>query len=75
MIPLNELKEITNNFGRNVHVGDGSYGKVYYGILKNGKDAAIRKPYECAQSNEAFWTQVGFNLDEEQTLTTNVSFV
>ncbi|XP_031393387.1 pto-interacting protein 1-like isoform X2 [Punica granatum] len=57
-IPLDELKEITNNFGKDAHIGEGPYGKVYKGILKNGKDAAIKKLYECAQSDDAFRVQI-----------------
>ncbi|KAK1632306.1 hypothetical protein QYE76_006621 [Lolium multiflorum] len=42
-IPLDELKEKTNNFGPEALIGEGSYGRVYYAILDSGKHVAIKK--------------------------------
>ncbi|TKY52416.1 Pto-interacting protein 1 [Spatholobus suberectus] len=33
-IPADELKEVTDNFGQDSLIGEGSYGRVYYGVLK-----------------------------------------
>jgi pto-interacting protein 1 len=43
VIPLEELRGATENFGSSTFVGEGSYGRVYRGKLKNGRDAAIKK--------------------------------
>ncbi|KAK9218021.1 hypothetical protein WN943_006655 [Citrus x changshan-huyou] len=42
-LPLDELKEKTNNFGSKALFGEGSYGRVYYANLKNGKAMAVKK--------------------------------
>ncbi|CAL5393590.1 unnamed protein product [Camellia sinensis] len=42
-IPVDELKEITDNFGTKALIGEGSYGRVYCGLLKSGQAAAIKK--------------------------------
>eukprot|EP00249_Psilotum_nudum_P020153 c27579_g2_i1 orf=295-1392(-) len=42
-IPLEELKEITDSFGPKSLIGEGSYGRVYHGVLRNGQAAAIKK--------------------------------
>ncbi|PPD67146.1 hypothetical protein GOBAR_DD35972 [Gossypium barbadense] len=39
---LEELKEATNNFDSSAFLGEGSYGKIYKGLLKNGTQVAIR---------------------------------
>jgi len=57
-IPVEELKEITDNFGTNALIGEGSYGRVYYGILKNGKATAIKKLDASKQPDQEFQAQV-----------------
>ncbi|CAO2827200.1 unnamed protein product [Amaranthus hypochondriacus] len=57
-IPLDELWEITENYGSNALIGEGSYGKVYYGVLKNGLSAAIKKLDASKQPNDEFLAQV-----------------
>ncbi|KAF6162376.1 hypothetical protein GIB67_012524 [Kingdonia uniflora] len=42
-LPLDELKEKTDNFGSKSLVGEGSYGRVYLGTSSTGKDMAIKK--------------------------------
>lgn len=39
-IPLPDLETATNNFSRNI--GKGSFGPVYYGKLKDGKEVAVK---------------------------------
>ncbi|XP_022890476.1 pto-interacting protein 1-like [Olea europaea var. sylvestris] len=57
-IPGDELKEITDNFGSDSLIGEGSYGRVYYGILKNGRAAAIKKLDASKQPDDEFLAQV-----------------
>lgn len=54
------LKERTNNFESKYLVGEGSYGRVYYAVLNDGKQISIKKldlPQET-ESNNDFLTQV-----------------
>ncbi|OIW17450.1 hypothetical protein TanjilG_22562 [Lupinus angustifolius] len=57
-ISLDELKEITENFGDISLIGEGSYGRVYYGVLKSGQHAAIKKLDASKQPDEEFLAQV-----------------
>jgi len=57
-IPVDELKEITDNFGTKALIGEGSYGRVYYGVLKNGKTTAIKKLDASKQPDQEFLSQV-----------------
>ncbi|KAK8954173.1 Pto-interacting protein 1 [Platanthera zijinensis] len=58
VIPVEEIKNITDNFGNNSLIGEGSYGRVYYGILKNGKAAALKKLDASKQPDQEFLSQV-----------------
>lgn len=58
LIPVEELKEITDNFGTNALIGEGSYGRVYYGVLKSGEHAAIKKLDASKQPDEEYLAQV-----------------
>ncbi|TYH52611.1 hypothetical protein ES332_D09G040400v1 [Gossypium tomentosum] len=42
-LSLEELKEKTDNFGSNALIGEGSYGRVYYANLNDGKIVAVKK--------------------------------
>ncbi|KAL6661902.1 hypothetical protein ACP70R_001286 [Stipagrostis hirtigluma subsp. patula] len=42
-LSFDELKEKTDDFGSKALVGEGSYGRVYYAVLENGKHAAVKK--------------------------------
>ncbi|GAY52675.1 hypothetical protein CUMW_143720 [Citrus unshiu] len=58
-LPLDELKEKTDNFGSKALIGEGSYGRVYYANLENGKAVAVKKldvSFE-PESNVEFLTQ------------------
>ncbi|KAK1281399.1 Pto-interacting protein 1 [Acorus gramineus] len=57
-IPVDELKEITDNFGTKALIGEGSYGRVYYGVLKSGRAAAIKKLDASKQPDQEFLAQV-----------------
>jgi RIO-like serine/threonine protein kinase len=39
-IPLPELEEATKNFSKKI--GRGSFGTVYYGQMKDGKEVAVK---------------------------------
>ncbi|TKY61665.1 receptor protein kinase [Spatholobus suberectus] len=57
-IPVDELKEITDSFGESSLIGEGSYGRVYYGVLKSRQAAAIKKLDASKQPDEEFLAQV-----------------
>ncbi|KAG6398655.1 hypothetical protein SASPL_140122 [Salvia splendens] len=57
-IPVDELKDITDNFGSKSLIGEGSYGRVYHGVLKNGQAAAIKKLDSSKQPDKEFLAQV-----------------
>nr|KJB22427.1 hypothetical protein B456_004G047300 [Gossypium raimondii]KJB22428.1 hypothetical protein B456_004G047300 [Gossypium raimondii] len=57
-ILADELKEITDNYGNDALVGEGSYGRVYYGVLKSGEAAAIKKLDASKQPDDEFLAQV-----------------
>ncbi|KAL6515882.1 cleavage polyadenylation factor subunit pti1 [Orobanche gracilis] len=57
-IPVDELKEVTSNFSTESLIGEGSYGRVYYGTLKNGRAAAIKKLDASKQPDDEFLAQV-----------------
>jgi serine/threonine protein kinase len=39
-------------------IGEGSYGRVYYGVLKSGQDASIKKLDASKQPDDEFLSQV-----------------
>lgn len=57
-IPSTELIEATNDFGTNSLIGEGSYARVYHGVLKNDQRAAIKKLDSNKQPDEEFLAQV-----------------
>ncbi|KAG5235976.1 hypothetical protein OIU76_010796 [Salix suchowensis] len=57
-IPVDELKEMTDNFGTGAVIGEGSSGRVYYAVLKSGQAAAIKKLDSSKQSDQEFLAQV-----------------
>ena len=57
-ILADDLKEITDSFGENSLIGEGSYGRVYYGVLKSGQAAAIKKLDASKQPDDEFLAQV-----------------
>ncbi|CAM0878530.1 unnamed protein product [Alopecurus aequalis] len=42
VLPLNLLKEITDNFSKDRLIGRGVYGDVYKGVFRNGEVVAVR---------------------------------
>ncbi|ONI27819.1 hypothetical protein PRUPE_1G106400 [Prunus persica] len=57
-IPVDELKDLTDNFGTKSLIGEGSYGRVYHGVLKSGPAAAIKKLDSSKQPDQEFLSQV-----------------
>ncbi|XP_035839711.1 LEAF RUST 10 DISEASE-RESISTANCE LOCUS RECEPTOR-LIKE PROTEIN KINASE-like 1.1 isoform X2 [Helianthus annuus] len=42
----NELEDATQNFNPSQELGDGGFGAVYYGKLKDGREVAVKKLHE-----------------------------
>lgn len=61
-IAVDELKDITDNFGSKALIGEGSYGRVYHGVLKSGRAAAIKKLDSSKQPDREFLAQVSSAL-------------
>ncbi|KAL9231057.1 hypothetical protein vseg_006325 [Gypsophila vaccaria] len=57
-IPVGELRDCTDNYGSSALIGEGSYGRVYYGTLKSGRPAAIKKLDASKQPDDEFLAQV-----------------
>ncbi|KAJ0606592.1 putative protein kinase RLK-Pelle-RLCK-VIII family [Helianthus annuus] len=57
-LQVDELKEITDNFGTKSLIGEGSYGRVYHGVLRSGQAAAIKKLDSSKQPDQEFLVQV-----------------
>ncbi|CAA0840062.1 Leucine-rich repeat protein kinase family protein [Striga hermonthica] len=54
-----ELKQSTNNFSEANDIGEGGYGKVYRGILSNGKLVAIKRAQQGSmQGKLEFKTEI-----------------
>lgn len=57
-ISVDELRDVTDNFGNNTLIGEGSYGRVYRGVLRNGQDVALKKLDSSKQSDQELLAQV-----------------
>ncbi|GAA0166943.1 hypothetical protein LIER_21987 [Lithospermum erythrorhizon] len=59
-LSVDELKDKTDNFGSKALIGEGSYGRVYFANLDNGKAVAVKKLDVSSEpeSNVEFLTQV-----------------
>ena len=64
LLSVEEVKEKTDNFGSKSLIGEGSYGRVYYATLSDGKAVALKKLDVApeAETNTEFLSQVSFNL-------------
>lgn len=57
-LSLDEIREVTRNFSNESLIGEGSYARVYYGALRNGRKAAIKKLDASKQPDQEFLAQV-----------------
>eukprot|EP00243_Klebsormidium_subtile_P004644 TRINITY_DN18792_c0_g1_i1.p1 TRINITY_DN18792_c0_g1~~TRINITY_DN18792_c0_g1_i1.p1 ORF type:complete len:389 (-),score=81.84 TRINITY_DN18792_c0_g1_i1:478-1644(-) len=55
---LTELKAATDNFGHTALVGEGSFGRVYYGTMQDGRGSVIKKLDSTPQPEQEFRSQV-----------------
>ncbi|CAH9114771.1 unnamed protein product [Cuscuta europaea] len=46
-----ELEEATNNFHVGREIGDGAFGAVYYGKLRDGREVAVKRLYDLSRKN------------------------
>lgn len=61
-ISVEEIKEIAKNFSNDALIGEGSYARVYYGVLRNGRKSAVKKLDASKQPDQEFLTQVRFPI-------------
>ncbi|XP_022988480.1 LEAF RUST 10 DISEASE-RESISTANCE LOCUS RECEPTOR-LIKE PROTEIN KINASE-like 1.2 isoform X2 [Cucurbita maxima] len=55
-----ELEEATNHFDSNKELGDGGFGTVHYGLLKDGRAVAVKRLFESNFKRvEQFMNEVG----------------
>lgn len=57
-LSLDEIREVTRNYSNESLIGEGSYARVYYGALRNGRKAAIKKLDTSKQPDQEFLAQV-----------------
>jgi hypothetical protein len=68
-IPMDEIREVTKGFGDEALIGEGSFGRVYFGVLRNGRSAAVKKLDSSKQPDQELLAQVRvFSLQEFCTL-------
>ncbi|XP_074560362.1 leucine-rich repeat receptor protein kinase HPCA1-like [Curcuma longa] len=59
LFSFQELKKCTNNFAEASILGSGGYGKVYRGLLDNGKLVAVKRAQEGSlQGGQEFKTEI-----------------
>ena len=58
-VQLDELKEITHNFGTQAFICEGTYGRLYNGILNSGKASCIKKLDSDKFTYQEFLAHVG----------------
>ncbi|KAG6514248.1 hypothetical protein ZIOFF_024595 [Zingiber officinale] len=57
-IPVDKIREITQNFGDEALIWEGSFGRVYFGVLKNERSTAVKKLDSSKQPDQEFLPQV-----------------
>ena len=74
LLSVEEVKEKTDNFGSKSLIGEGSYGRVYYATLSDGKAVALKKLDVApeAETNTEFLSQVITSFFRQSPLSTFV---
>jgi pto-interacting protein 1 len=67
-IPVDEIREVTKGFGDEALIGEGSFGRVYFGVLRNGRSAAVKKLDSNKQPDQEFLAQVCISLFTNRNL-------
>ncbi|KAL6850334.1 hypothetical protein ACP4OV_020961 [Aristida adscensionis] len=57
-IPLEEMRAISKNFSSDALIGEGSYARVYFGVLRDGQKSAVKKLDSSKQPDQEFLSQV-----------------
>ncbi|KAJ7564298.1 hypothetical protein O6H91_02G011700 [Diphasiastrum complanatum] len=57
-LSIDELRVSTDNFGSKALIGEGSYGRVFYSTLRDGRPMALKKLDTSSQPDEDFLAQV-----------------
>jgi hypothetical protein len=52
------MKEITRNFSSDALIGEGSYARVFFGVLKDGRKCAVKRLDSSKQPDQEFLAQV-----------------
>jgi len=72
-IPVEEIREVTKAFGDEALIGEGSFGRVYFGVLENGRSAAIKKLDSSKQPEQEFLAQVCIDFINELCIFASLS--
>ncbi|KAL0740514.1 hypothetical protein Bca4012_082027 [Brassica carinata] len=57
-IPVDELRDITDNFCSKALIGEGSYGRAFYGVLKSGMATFIKQLDPSKQPDQEFISKI-----------------
>ncbi|TVU24827.1 hypothetical protein EJB05_27287, partial [Eragrostis curvula] len=63
VLPLDKLREITNNFSEDRLLGEGRFGRVYKGIFEDGQIVAVKLLKYAVEDNEVFRHTKNYLID------------
>ncbi|KAG2309046.1 hypothetical protein Bca52824_028794 [Brassica carinata] len=61
-IPVDELRDITDNFCSKALIGEGSYGRAFYGVLKSGMATFIKQLDPSKKLDQELMSHISFHL-------------